>query len=180
MKKLIKMTAFVFMLLLPLAATAADTSTKGQDSKVEQTTPDVTKFDQQMAQAHKNMQIMQEQMSKINQTQDPQERQKLLKQHWSAMRDSMGMMRGMMGAMGCPMMGNHAMPDGMMMDDHMMSGKMMNGNMMGWHDMSGYYDKLTPEQMKQRQYMMDQYMGMQQMMMDNMMQHQDWMAKPPQ
>ena len=50
---------------------------------------------------------------------------------------------------------------------------------MGWGGMRPYFNKLTPEQMKQRQYMMDQYMGMQQMMMDHMLQGQQWMMQPP-
>jgi hypothetical protein len=99
---------------------------------------------------------MQEQMDKIDQTQDPQERQKLLQEHWATMQKGMDMMQGMMG--------NH----------------MMGGNMMGWKGMSHYYSKLTPEQMKHRQYMMEQYMGMQQQMMNQMMQqqHHMWMQPP--
>lgn len=51
----------------------------------------------------------------------------------------------------------------------------------GWGHMRGYYNQLTPEQMKQRQYMSDQYMRMQQFMIDQMMQHQYWMnpGQPP-
>ena len=95
---------------------------------------------------------MQEQMEKIRQTQDPQERQKLLQEHWVTMQSGMEMMQGMWGPgmMGCcgagPMMGRPGM--------------------MGWRGMGDYYSRLTPEQLKQRQYMMDQYMGMQQQMMD--------------
>jgi len=55
-----------------------------------------------------------------------------------------------------------------MMGDHMMGGPMMK-----WDS----YQKLTPEQLKQRQYMMDRMVPMQQMMMDHMMQHQHWMMQ---
>ena len=39
-----------------------------------------------------NMEQMQSQMDKIRQTQNPQERQNLLQQHWATMQNSMGMM----------------------------------------------------------------------------------------
>jgi len=100
-------------------------------------------------------------MDKIRQTQDPQERQKLLQGHWATMQGNMQMMHGMGGAgmMSCCAGGQ------------MMGHDRMGGPMMGWQG----YSKLTPEQMKQRQYMMDRHMGMQQMMMDQMMQHQQYM-----
>jgi hypothetical protein len=97
-------------------------------------------------------------MEKIQQTQDPQQRQKLLQEHWSAMQNAMSMMNGMWGA-------------GMMGRGHMMGGS----HKMGWHD----YANMTPEQQSQRQYMMDRYTGMQQMMMDNMMKHQNYMQGQP-
>lgn len=140
-------------------------STKKDATTQQQAAPNPAEFDKQLAQMQQNMQQMHEQMAKISQTQDPQERQKLMQEHWNTMRGSMDMMQGMWsaGGMGCHMMGCH-----------MMGG----GNMMGWEGMHGYYSKLTPEQQKQRQYMSDQYMQMQQMMMDNMMQHQYWMNAP--
>jgi len=169
MKKPLAALLVACILTFPVVAIAADA--KPQQTQVTQSAPDVAKFDKQMAEAQKNMQLMQEQMNKINQTQDPQERRKLMQEHWSSMQKTMPMMRSMMGYMGCPMMGG-------MMNGHMM----MDGddNMMGWNDMDGYYSNLTPEQTKQRQYMMDRYMGMQNMMMDNMMMHQNWMMQPNQ
>ena len=131
--------------------------------------PNVQEFDKRMAQAQENMKKMQEQMDKINQTQDPEARQKLLQEHWATMQNNMQMMHGMWapGMMGCcggaPMMGQGRM-----------GGRMMGGPM--WGD----YRRLTPEQLKQRQFMMEQYMPMQQMMMDQMMQHQQWMSQQPQ
>lgn len=142
----------------PVLVSAANSDDK--TAQVKEAAPNVSEFDKQMVQVQENMKIMQEQMDKLQQTQDPQARQKLLQDHWATMQKSMGMMNGLWGPgmMGGPMMGGHMM-----------------GGMMGWRGMGDYYSKLTPEQMKQRQYMMDQYMGMQQMMMDHMMQHQQYM-----
>lgn len=133
-----------------------------------QAPPNPVEFDKQMAQLQANMKTMQEQMTKLQQTQDPRERQRLLQDHWATMQNSMTMMQGMWGPgmMGCcgngPMMGGH----------------MMNGPT-GWHGMGNHYSKLTPEQLRQRQYMTDQYLGAQQMMMNHMMWHQQWMSQLP-
>ena len=140
-----------------------------KDAQVQQKAPDVAEFDKQMAQMQENMQKMQAQMEKIRQTQDPQERQKLLQEHWETMRSGMAQMHDMWGPgmMGCCAGGP------------MMGGDMKGHHMMGWRDMGDYYSKLTPDQMKRRQYMMDRYMGMQQQMMDHMMQHQNYMWMQP-
>jgi hypothetical protein len=115
---------------------------------------------------------MQAQMEKIQQTQDPQQRQKLLQEHWKTMQHGMSMMNGMWGP---GMMGSAG--GGMMGKEHMMGGDHMMGadHTMGWHD----YSNLTPEQKSQRQYMMERYTGMQQMMMDHMMWHQNYMQGQP-
>ena len=150
--------------LSPAWALAADPAPATQ---TQQQAPNIAEFDKQMAQAQENLQKMQAQMEKIRQTQDPQERQKLLQEHWNAMQGSMGMMHNMWGPglMGC-------CGGGM----GMMGGNMMGGgHMMGWQD----YSSLSPEQKAQRQYMMDRYMGMQQMMMDHMMWHQHYMGGQP-
>lgn len=103
---------------------------------------------------------MQQQMDQIRQTKDPQERQRLLQEHWTTMRSAMSTMHDMWdGQTGCCAAGGHMMGGGMM-----------------WRDYSG----LTSEQLKQRQYMMDRWMPMQQMMMDQMMQHQHWTMQPQQ
>lgn len=161
MKKtlLVAVMSAVVLSAPPVFAQSAPTD-KGTQAK--SSVPNLAEFDKQMALAQENMKKMQEQMDKIRQTQDPQERQKLLQDHWATMQGGMQMMHGMgsTGMMGCctggPMTGGHMMGHDMMM---------------GWRG----YSKLTPEQMKQRQYMMDRYMGMQQMMMDHMMQHQQYM-----
>jgi len=153
-----------------MAEQAPATTTSAQE---KQAAPNVQDFDNQMAQVQENIKKMQEQMAKIGQAKGPQERQKLLQDHWATMQDNMRLMHGMWwgpgGGTGWPMMGGH------MMGGPMMGGSMMGGPMMGWGQMGGYYSKLTPEQEKQRQYMMDQYLGVQQMMMDQMMQHQQYM-----
>lgn len=133
--------------------------------EVPQVSPTLEEYDKLLMQMQENMEQMQSQMEKIRQTQNPQERQNLLQQHWATMQNSMGMMRDMWqaGGMDCCMNGEG------------MRRGMMGRPMMGWGEMRGHYSKLTPEQQKQRQYMRDQHMGMQQMMLDHMMHHQYWL-----
>jgi hypothetical protein len=171
MNKITLMTVVVAALFSTALVHAKDTSEpEGKNVQAEQKAPDVSGFDKQMAQAQENFRKLQEEMDKIRQTQDPVERKKLLQEHWTTMQNTMGAMQGMWnsGGMGWPMM-----------NGSMMGGRMMMGGMMGWKGMSGYYSKLTPEQVKQRQYMMDQYMGMQQMMMNHMMMNQSFIWAQP-
>ncbi|CAN7557381.1 hypothetical protein [Pseudomonas umsongensis] len=149
--------------LTPAWALAAEPS---QPTQTQQQTPNVAEFDKQMAQAQDTFKKMQAQMEKIQQTQDPQQRQKLLQEHWKTMQHGMSMMNGMWGP---GMMGSAG--GGMMGKEHMMGAD----HTMGWHD----YSNLTPEQKSQRQYMMERYTGMQQMMMDHMMWHQNYMQGQP-
>ncbi|WP_433771533.1 hypothetical protein [Pseudomonas putida] len=148
---------FLAASLSPLWGVAAEQT---QATQTQQQTPNVAEFDKQMSQAQETFKKMQLQMEKIQQTQDPQQRQKLLQEHWNTMQNGMSMMNGMWGPgmMGC-----------------CAGGGMMGGNMMGWQD----YSNLTPEQKSQRQYMMDRYTGMQQMMMDHMMWHQNYIQGQP-
>lgn len=143
----------------------ADKTTQAQPAA-----PNAAEFDKRLAQVREHMQQMQAQMNKIQQTQDPQERQRLLQEHWTSMQSAMSTMHGMWGpaGAGCCAGGTGMGP-----------GMMMGGPMMGWGHMRGYYSGLTAEQLRQRQYMTDQYMPMQQMMMDHMMWHQRWMTQPP-
>ena len=120
-------------------------------------------FDKRVAQMTEHMKQMQAQMDKIARTQDPQERQRLLQEHWNSMHAAMGVMHGMW----VPAGGNATGPG------------MMRGPMMGWGHMRGYYSGLTQEELGKRQYMMDQYLPMQQMMMDHMLWHQRWTAQQP-
>jgi len=105
---------------------------------------------QQMQDAMKKMQ---EQMAKIRATSDPAERQKLMFEHMSTMRDAMGTMMKMGG------------PG---------TGMMPGGGMMG-----GSSAAPAPGDVPGRMGMMEQRMGMMQMMMDQMMQHQDMMERRP-
>jgi hypothetical protein len=148
---------------------AKDAGTPPGSSKSQAQSP--SEFDKKMAQLQQQMSQMQAQMDQIRKTQDPQEREKLLKQHWDTMQSAMSTMREMWGP---GMMGPGMMGGGMM-------GGGMQGNVgPGWGHMGGYYSHLTPEQLRQRQYMTDQYMKMQQEMMSNMMWHQQyWMGQPP-
>lgn len=103
-------------------------------------------MDKKMPMMHEKMQKMQAQMTEINQTQDPDKREDLLKTHMKSMQDMMKMGQGM------------NMSDGKMMEmpqDGMMEGKQQN--MM---------------EMMNRQGMMEKRMNMMQMMMDQMIQNQ--------
>jgi len=133
-------------------AAQAQTAKPPQSSVV----PDVKTFDQRLAEGQVQIQRMQEQMDRLRKTQDPQERQKLLQDHYQSMQNAMGAMHGMWGP---GMMGGQGMMHG--------PGMMCGQGMMGWGGMHGHYSRLTPEQMKQRQYMMD-----------HMMQRQQWMTPP--
>lgn len=134
-------------------------------SQAQPATPNPAEFDKRLQQAQEHMKQMQAQMEKIQQTQDPQERQRLLQEHWTSMQGAMRTMHGLWGPAGegCCAGEPGAGP----------------GRMMGWRHMRGYYSGLTQEQLRQRQYMMDQYMPMQQMLMDHMMWHQRWMTQSP-
>jgi hypothetical protein len=169
MKKLMLITAFAAALFSVAPVNAQQAGSAEEGGQTQRAAPNVAEFDKQAAQAQENIKKMQEQMEKIRQTQNPQERQKLLEEHWATMQNGMGMMQGMWGTgmMGCCTGGS------------MMGGPMMGGHMMGWRGMRGYYSNLTPEQMKQHQYMMDQYMGMQQQMLHHMMQQQNYMRMQP-
>ena len=159
--------------LLPALGFSAPQGEQTPAAQGEQSVVDIQQFDKQKAQAQENLQKMQEYMSRIQKTQDPQERQRLLEQHQTMMQESMGMMNQMWGnSMGCCMGGN-------MTGRQQMNGGMRGGHMMGWNQMHGQYSSLTPQQMQQRQYMMEQYMGMQQQMMEQMMLHQHHMGMQP-
>ena len=164
MTRLLFIAALATALVAPHAAPAQTTA----QPPAGQAAPDVKSFDDRLAQAQAHMKRMQEQMDKLRQTQDPQERQKLLQEHHATMQSAMTAMHGMWGP-------------GMMGGPGMMRGRAMTMGgpaMMGWGGMRGYYSNLTPEQLQQRHYMTDQYMGMQQMMMDHMMWRQQWMGPP--
>lgn len=101
--------------------------------------------DAQMAKAQERMKQAQALMSKLRETKDPAERQKLMREHTQAMRDTMGMMHGMkMGMDGCQGMG-------------MMGG----GKGMGMMPMH----RMMEERMEMMRMMMEQMVDRQEMLM---------------
>jgi hypothetical protein len=168
MKLSILTAAMVAVALTSPLALAQLPKAADKPAKTQPAVPSPAEFDKQVAQWREHMAQMQAQMNKIQQTQDPQERQRLLQDHWTAMQAAMGTMHDMWGPAGAGCCtGGMGMGPGMMM-----------GPMMGWGHMRGYYSGMTQEQIRQRQYMMDQYMPMQQMMMDHMMWHQRLLNQP--
>ena len=79
------------------------------------------KMSRQESMMQESIEKMRAQMEKINKSKKPKERRKLLQEHSKSMRDSIEMMREMMG--------------GMAMCDAMGSGHMMGKNMAGDHKM---------------------------------------------
>ncbi len=73
-------------------------------------------------QMRENMQRMHEQMNQLGQTTDPQQRQKLLQEHWQTMYRDMENMRGMGWMWNGPMMGPNGMMGPGMMGPGMMRG----------------------------------------------------------
>lgn len=173
MKKLAMAVATALLVGTPLVAVmGAETQPKADDKPAAQAgtpkAPDTAAFDKQLEQIQQQMNAMHEQMQKIQATQDPKERQKLLDEHWNSMHSTMSAMHELWGrGMGPAGMG----PGGMGMGG---MGPGMMGGGGGWMHMRGYYSHLTPEQMHQHQYMMDQYLNMQQMMMNHMMWQQQY------
>ncbi len=152
MKRVLLAVAIGTALSAPLLrAATTDTGAAPGSSKSQDQSPAV--FDKKMALLQQQMNQMQAQMDQIRKTQDPQERQRLLKQHWDTMQSAMSTMHGMWGT---GMMGPRMMGGGMM------GGGTQGSTGPGWGHMGGYYSHLTPEQLRQRQYMTDQYMKMQQ------------------
>lgn len=169
MKKIVLAAVIGISLTSPLAhAAAKDGATTKSSSKSQ--APNTAAFDKSLAQFQEQMTTMHAQMDQIRKTQDPQERQRLLQQHWETMQSAMGTMRGMWGP---GMMGYGGMGPGMMGG----AGPGCCGG--GWGHMGGYYTQLTPEQLRKRQYMTDQYLQMQQEMMNNMMWQQQYRMGPP-
>jgi hypothetical protein len=97
---------------------------------------------EQMQQMQARMQAMHEQMARIQATQDPEERSRLMQEHMQSMHQSMMMMGGMMG-----------------------------GSMTHGQEPSCQHGDVECRlnQMQTRQQMMGQHMGMMQQMMQHMM-----------
>lgn len=99
------------------------------------------------------MNAMREQMDRFHRTTNPEERQRLLEEHWKTMDEQMAGMREMEGMMG-----------GMMSGMHGRRGHRGHGSM----------HMMDPEQ---RDSSMQDRMDMQQMMMEQMMQHTQMMMR---
>ena len=165
MKRILPTVLIAMTLFSPLLHAASKDVGAAQAAPKSQTQKPA-EFDKNLAKLQQLMTQMQGQMDQIRKTQDPQERQKLMQQHWDTMQSAMNIMHSMWGTG--------------MMGPGMMGHGMMGGAGPGWGHMDGYYSNLTPEQLRQRQYMTDQYLRMQQEMMNNMMWHQHyWMGQPP-
>jgi glyceraldehyde-3-phosphate dehydrogenase/erythrose-4-phosphate dehydrogenase len=109
MRKLLLAIALCSALTSPMLLAASKDTTTAQSSSKSQSS-DTAAFDKSLAQLQEQMKIMQTQMDQIRSTQDPQERQKLLQQHWATMQSAMSTMHGMWGP---GMMGYGRMGPGM-------------------------------------------------------------------
>lgn len=95
-----------------------------------------TEADQFYGAMQERYRLMQEQMDTIRQTRDPQERQKLLQEHWQTLHEGVGMMgRGF--RMGPAMTGGYGMGPGMMGGYGMGPGMMGGGGGMGRQGLPG-------------------------------------------
>jgi len=107
------------------------------------------------------MKKMQDQMTKIRETSDPAERQKLMQEHFQSMQEAMQALRGNMGGMGCccqqcPQAACAKKPNCKGGKCARGKGSLPQGGAMGSNPAG----------------MMEQRMDMMQMMMENMMEHQ--------
>jgi TolA-binding protein len=93
MKQLFVAGILAAAVLTALPATAQQPAPKSDPQT--QAAPDMKTFDQQMAETQAQVKRMQDQMDRIGQTQDPQERQRLLQEHWATMQSAMTTMHGM-------------------------------------------------------------------------------------
>lgn len=182
MKKIAMTVATALLASAPwVTVMAAETQPKADEKPAAQAAPkapDAAAFDKQLEQVQQQMNAMHEQMQKIQATQDPKERQKLLDEHWNSMRSAMAAMHELWGrGMGPGAAAQRGMGQGGMGMGGMGPGMMGGGG--GWMHMRGYYSHLSPEQMHQHQYMMDQYLNMQQQMMNHMMWQQQYRGGEP-
>src|SRR3989338_2433009 len=119
--------------------------------------------DAQMAKAQERMKQAQALMARLRESKDPAERKRLMQEHMQAMRDTMGMMRGMrMGMMGGGQgMGMMGGGQGMgMMGGGQGKGPAKTGGMMPMHQM-------MEDRMEMMQMMMEQMFERQEMLMQD-------------
>lgn len=120
--------------------------------------------DAQMVKAQERMKQAQALMARLRESKDPAERKRLMQEHMQAMRDTMGMMRGMKmgmmmgGGQGMGMMGGG---QGMgMMGGGQGKGPAKSGGMMPMHQM-------MEDRMEMMQMMMEQMLERQEMLMQD-------------
>ncbi|OGT03346.1 MAG: hypothetical protein A2Z65_08030 [Gallionellales bacterium RIFCSPLOWO2_02_58_13] len=119
--------------------------------------------DAQMAKAQERMKQAQALMARLRESKDPAERKRLMQEHMQAMRDTMGMMRGMrMGMMGGGQgMGMMGGGQGMgTMGSGQGKGPAKTGGMMPMHQM-------MEDRMEMMQMMMEQMFERQEMLMQD-------------
>ena len=140
MKKVLLLAATLALCSLPLVQVQADSQ---DDSEYSQ-----QQWDRHVDEWQERMNTMHRQMQEIDGTTDPEQRQKLLEQHWK------------------------------LMDEQMLSMRMMGGGMMGSMHGRGHHGRgrhmMDPDE--RDQYMYDR-MDMMHMMMEQMMQHQQMMIR---
>ena len=112
-----------------------------------QTAEERPEADPMMQQMQGHMQSMREQMERIQETEDPEERQRLMREHMESMHEGMQMLGRMMG------------------------GGMGQGQPSAMAPCGEGDTACQMERMERRQRAMGQHMGMMHMMMEHMMQH---------
>ena len=98
--KALLIAAMIFAALLAAAAVVRVARAAEPEAKPAQATRPET--DPRYARMREHMRLMQSQLERLANTQDPKERQRLLDEHWSSMQDMMGTMQcnpEMMGEM---------------------------------------------------------------------------------
>ncbi|MCK0506484.1 hypothetical protein [Aromatoleum anaerobium] len=140
------LTAVAISLVAALPAYADDAHHPDQPAAVSAPTPETT-----VQKMRDNTSKMQSQLEAVAAAKDPEERQKLLMEHMQTMRENMMLGQQMArGQMGCPMMGDMGMMQGM-------------GMMMAPGTGAASTEAIT-----NRMHQMERRMDMMQMMMERM------------
>ena len=130
---LIPILAVVALFAQPVFAEHVHSDGKAVQAVPGETAGTAVKAVDHVSMMQEAMEKMHAQMATINQVKDPKKRLKLLQEHSKSMRDSIKMMREMMGGMTmeCPMMGSSHKMGGAMKGECMMGGAMKGECMMG-------------------------------------------------
>src|SRR5688572_30754933 len=87
-------TILIALVACGLSPAYAQQAGNAKSAGAAATAPTPQEVDQQIAAMHERMKTMHEQMARIQQSQDPDERRKLLQEHWESMQGAMAMMNG--------------------------------------------------------------------------------------